>query len=232
MLLDDELPGLTYLKMLCEQLPELEVVKAFNSPEVLLREMHDLEHDLLIVDIAMPGISGLDVARLAVGKPVIFVTAHSDHAAEAFDLEAVDYVRKPMSRDRLQKAVQRAMQRSNTRTAPKKFVQLNTDKGRMLLHFDQLCHVATSAIDSRDKVARMWDGSTVTLKNITLGKLLQLLPKGQFCQVNKQEAIAMKAVQVYTHDTVTTIPLQPDGQSLTLTLSDAYRAEFVRQVVL
>jgi DNA-binding LytR/AlgR family response regulator len=232
LLLDDELPGLTYLKMLCEQLAELEVVKAFNSPEVLLRELPEIDYDLLILDIAMPGINGLDVARLAGGKPIIFVTAHSEHAAEAFDLEAVDFVRKPVSRDRLQKAVQRTILLSKTASTPRAFVQLNTDKGRMLVHFDQLCMVSTSRVDSRDKVARMWDGTTAVLKNITLGKLLKLLPKGQFCQVNKQEAIAMKAVQVFTHDTVTTIALQPDGRCVSLTISDVYRADFVRQVAL
>ena len=50
LLLDDELPGLTYLKMLCEQIPELEIVKTFNNPEKLLAEISNIEFDLCITD--------------------------------------------------------------------------------------------------------------------------------------------------------------------------------------
>ena len=98
LLLDDELPGLTYLKMLCEQLPELEVVKAFNSPDIFLKEVPNLDFDLCILDIEMPAMNGLHVANLLQGKPVIFVTAYKEFAAEAFDLDAIDYVRKPVKK--------------------------------------------------------------------------------------------------------------------------------------
>ncbi|WP_415037205.1 LytR/AlgR family response regulator transcription factor [Flavobacterium sp.] len=88
LLLDDELPGLAYLKMLCEQLPELEVIKAFNDPEKLLAEMDALDFDLLISDIEMPGIDGLTVAQKLQGKLVIFTTAYKEYAVDAFELES------------------------------------------------------------------------------------------------------------------------------------------------
>ena len=59
LLLDDELPGLTYLKMLCEQIPELEVVKAFDNPETFLKESEFLQFDLCIMDIEMPGMNAI-----------------------------------------------------------------------------------------------------------------------------------------------------------------------------
>ena len=108
LLLDDELPGLTYLRMLCEQIPELEVVKAFNDPLKLLRASADLEFDLCITDIEMPGLSGLELAQLLKGKQVIFITAYKEFAAEAFDLDAVDYIRKPIQKERLEKAIFKA----------------------------------------------------------------------------------------------------------------------------
>lgn len=233
MLLDDELPGLTYLKMLCEQIPELEVVKAFNSPETFLQEVKGLDFDLLILDIEMPGMDGLHVARLMEGRSIIFTTAYTEHAAEAFDLDAVDYVRKPVSKERLQQAVRKAMARNPERTAPRKeFVRLNTDKGQSLIYFDRLCHISTSDTDSRDKVARMWDGSVFILKNIPFTKLLSQLPDGLLCQVNKREAIAMRAVQSFSHDEIVTTLKEPNGRPLTVTLSDAYREEFIRRVEL
>ena len=110
MLLDDDLQNLTYLKMLCEQIPELEVVRAFNHPQKLLQAIPNLEFDLCILDIEMPDLNGLQVANLLNGKPVIFATAFDEHAADAFDLNAIDYVRKPLSLDRLQQAVEKAVQ--------------------------------------------------------------------------------------------------------------------------
>ena len=90
LLLDDELPGLTYLKMICEQVPGVEVVRAFNDPLKFIAESEQLDFDLCILDIEMPQMSGLEVARLLAGKPVIFTTAYKEYAAEAFDLNAID----------------------------------------------------------------------------------------------------------------------------------------------
>jgi len=108
LLLDDELTGLSYLKMLCEQIPELEVVKAFNSPLKFFTELPKLDFDLCILDIEMPEMNGLQVANLLNGRPVIFTTAYKEYAADAFDLNAVDYVRKPLTKERLEKAVKKA----------------------------------------------------------------------------------------------------------------------------
>jgi DNA-binding LytR/AlgR family response regulator len=105
LLLDDEIPGLTYLKMLCEQIPELEIVKTFNNPQKLLSDIPDLDFDLLISDIEMPGMDGLHLAELLDHKLVIFCTAYKEYAADAFNIDAVDYITKPVKLERLQKAV-------------------------------------------------------------------------------------------------------------------------------
>ncbi|MES1226066.1 MAG: response regulator, partial [Bacteroidota bacterium] len=133
LLLDDELPGLTYLKILCEQIPTLEVVKTFNSPENLLLSLPDLDYDLCIMDIEMPGMDGLQLANLLRGKPVIFTTGYKEYAAEAFDLDAVDYVRKPIKKERLEQAVEKAIKRVNSGSRAKSFIQLNTDKGKAII---------------------------------------------------------------------------------------------------
>ena len=57
-LLDDEIPGLTYLKLLCEQIPKIEIVKSFNDPLLFIKEQEKLEYDLCICDIEMPEMDG------------------------------------------------------------------------------------------------------------------------------------------------------------------------------
>ncbi len=217
--------------MLCEQIPELEVVKVFNSPETFLQEFPTLDFDLVILDIEMPGMDGLHVARLLEGRSIIFTTAYTEHAAEAFDLNAVDYVRKPVRKERLQQAVRKAMARTAVPQIPEReFIKLNTDQGRSLIYFDRLCLLSTAASDSRDKEARMWDGSVLILKNVSFAKLLSQLPDGLMCRVNKAEAIALRAVRSFTHDEIVTTLTASSGRPLALTLSDAYREEFIRRV--
>lgn len=230
LLLDDELPGLTYLKMLCEQIPELEVVRAFINPESFLKEVPALNFDLCFLDIEMPGINGLQIANLLQGKPIIFVTAYRKYAAEAFDLDAIDYVRKPIKMERLQQAVIKAQNRLATSHKSKLFFQSNTDKGKALIFFDQLAYIKTSEIDSRDKIAQLFDGNTIVLKNISFKKLQTLLPTNDFVRVNKKELIALKTVQVFSFDEIITTIHSLSGTALTLGLSEVYRNDFLQKV--
>lgn len=230
MLLDDELPGLTYLKMLCEQIPELEVVKAFNNPQTFVAEFQHLDFDLCILDIEMPGLNGLQVANLLNGKSVIFTTAYKEYAAEAFDLDAIDYVRKPVKKERLQEAVQKAIRRTEKTATPKRFMQLNTEKGKALIFFDEIAIIRNSEIDSRDKTATMNDGSALLLKNISFEKLEELLPADEFCRINKKEILALNKVRFFSFDEITTTISTRPGETLKVNLSEVYRSDFIAKL--
>ena len=231
LLLDDELPGLTLLKMLCEQMSELEVVKAFNSPEILLKEQENLEFDLLITDIEMPGMNGLQVADALKGKAVIFTTAYKNFAVDAFDRDAVDYVVKPIKPERLHQAVQKVAGRM-AKPEPKapKQIRLNTDKGKALIAVDRIFCIVTSKIDSRDKLLLQDDGTSMTIKNASFEKLMALLPDIDFCRINKTSIIAVKHVQFYAHDIITADRLHADGSHYTFALSEIYRTDFIKKV--
>ncbi|MBZ4043451.1 LytR/AlgR family response regulator transcription factor [Flavobacterium hibisci] len=230
LLLDDELPGLTYLKMLCEQIPEVEIVKTFNNPEKLLTEIPDLEFDLLISDIEMPGIDGLHLAEMIQDKLVIFCTAYKDYAADAFNIDAVDYITKPVKLERLQKAISKAFERFNKPETAKKFIQLNTDKGKTLLYFNQILYIKTAVSDSRDKTVLLADGSFLNLKNIKFDTLLNELPEADFCRVNKKEIIAVKAIKFFNHNEIVLHHLEEKNKNTTLLLSETYRSDFLKKV--
>lgn len=230
LLLDDELPGLTYLKMLCEQIPELEIVKAFNNPKNLLAEIPNLDFDLCISDIEMPAIDGLTLASLLQNKLVIFTTAYKNYAVEAFEIDAVDYITKPVTKERLQRAVVKALERFNKPSVAKKFIHLNTDKGKALLYFDQIQYIKTAVNDSRDKEVFLVDGSSLILKNINFDSLLSQLPQLDFCRVNKKELIAMMAVKFFNHNEITLSHQEKNGKFTTLILSETYRSDFLAKV--
>ena len=230
LLLDDELPGLAYLKMLCEQIPGIEVVKAFDNPETFIRDFPGLEFDFCILDIEMPRLSGLQIANLLAGKPVVFATAYKEYAAEAFDLNAIDYIRKPLTLERLEKAVSKVSRHLQSSAKEKNYIQLNTDKGKALIFFDQILHIQTSEIDSRDKVIHLQDGSSLIAKNYTFNALLNLLPAGDFCQVNKREALSIKAVAFFSNDEITTRINSSAGKPLVVTLSENFRNVFLSKI--
>ena len=232
MLLDDELPGLTYLKMLCEQLPDLEVVKAYNDPIIFIREATNLEFDFCILDIEMPDMNGLQIANLLNGKPVIFATAYKEYAAEAFDLNAIDYIRKPIKIERLRQAFEKVKKQISfpLHQDQKNYIQLNTNKGKAILFFDKIAYIKTSEIDSRDKLAVLFDGEEFVLKNITFDKLYESLPAIDFCRVNKKEMISIKAVQVFSFDEITSNLINDRGKNIKFSLSENYRNDFLQKV--
>jgi DNA-binding LytR/AlgR family response regulator len=232
LLLDDELPGLTYLKMLCEQIPEVEIVKTFNNPEKLLIEIPNLDFDLLISDIEMPGMDGLHLAGLLQGKLVIFCTAYKEYAADAFTLDAVDYITKPVKLERLQKAISKAYEQFHKPDATKKFIQLNTDKGKTLLYFNQIQYIKTALSDSRDKTVLLVDGSLLNLKNVKFDTLLQELPDAHFCRINKKEIVAVKAIKFFSHNEIVLHHVEKNDKNSTLILSETYRSDFLSKVKL
>ena len=112
---DDEPLAIERMQVLCAELPGITVIGTANDGEAALRLAEKLNPEVLLLDMTMPGMDGLTVARRLAKfdnpPAVIFVTAHEDFAVEAFDLEAVDYVLKPVAADRLERAIERAVAR-------------------------------------------------------------------------------------------------------------------------
>lgn len=230
MLLDDELLGLSFLKLICEQIPDIEVVKAFNNPTNFISEFQNYDFDFCILDIEMPEINGLDVAKLIGNKPVIFTTAYTEFAADAYDLNAIDYVRKPVKVERLQQAISKLRMLITTQKIKPKSFQINTNKGKSIIFFDQLFSISTSEIDSRDKVAQLTDGSKLILKNISFEKLKQLLPLSEFVQINKKEMLSTFYILSFTYDQILVkIPFESESQKKYV-LSEVYRTDFILKV--
>jgi DNA-binding LytR/AlgR family response regulator len=229
-LLDDELPGLTYLRMLCEQIPALEIVRAFNNPLLFLEEQKKLDFDLVILDIEMPGISGLDVAQLLGDKVVIFTTAYKDYAADAFDVDAIDYIRKPIQKERLEKAIEKVQIKIKDKALLKNFIHINTNKGKAVLFFDQLQYITTADIDRRDKLAVLADGKQLVIKNTSFEQILEMLPSTDFCRINKKEIISLKIVQYYSCDEITSSVKNSKNKDIIFTLSETFRSDFLKKL--
>ncbi|MGH8892805.1 MAG: LytR/AlgR family response regulator transcription factor [Actinomycetes bacterium] len=108
---DDEAPAREELAYLLQRDPDVGNVRTVATGAQVLKALEEEPVDALFLDIRMPGLDGLDVARVLARfrRPprVVFVTAYEEHAVEAFDLRAVDYLLKPVRQERLTEAVRR-----------------------------------------------------------------------------------------------------------------------------
>jgi DNA-binding LytR/AlgR family response regulator len=129
---DDEAPALDELTYMLRQHPDIGQVRAAADATAALRQLHEGGVDAVFLDINMPGLSGLELAAVLANftepPAIVFVTAHDDKAVAAFDVGAVDYLLKPIRRDRLDEAVRRV----SAARAPEPAPTGNDDRGRDL----------------------------------------------------------------------------------------------------
>ncbi|GAB3072525.1 LytTR family DNA-binding domain-containing protein [Intrasporangium mesophilum] len=118
---DDEAPALDELVWMLQRHECVRQVIPAGSGEDALRVLHEQQVDAIFMDVQMPGLSGLDLARVlarfSTQPPVVFVTAHERHAVDAFELNVVDYVLKPVRDERLGQAVRRVLRQVHGREA-------------------------------------------------------------------------------------------------------------------
>jgi DNA-binding LytR/AlgR family response regulator len=117
---DEDLPRAELRRMLAQAWPELQIVAECEHGPAAIEAIEALRPDVAFLDIRMPGLSGLDVARAASARcHVVFTTAYDSYAVAAFDAGAVDYLLKPIAADRLAQATQRLRERlQSQRPAP------------------------------------------------------------------------------------------------------------------
>lgn len=225
-LLDDELLALGYLRTLCEGIPNIEVVKAFDNPVLFLSEVENLSFDFCISDIVMPNLSGLEVAEKLHAKPIIFTTAHNEYAADAFDIEAIDYLRKPVQRERLERAIEKVKIRIEQAKQHATWT-VNTNKGKFTIQLSKIVSFSTDTYDRRDKLMLLDNGDELVVKNKSFDQLLQELSGITFIRISKSELISRNFIQGYHGDVVLSKIRNKEGKYREFSLSENYRKTFV-----
>ncbi|MEZ4951598.1 MAG: LytTR family DNA-binding domain-containing protein, partial [Saprospiraceae bacterium] len=110
LIIDDDSMARKALEKLCESEPQIQVIASFENAEKAIEWMAEETPDLIFLDVEMPGISGIEfLERLPVMPMVIFTTGNQQYAFEAFEAQAVDFLKKPILRNRFKIAVQKAI---------------------------------------------------------------------------------------------------------------------------
>lgn len=217
LIVDDEPLAVERMQIVCAGLPGIAVVGTASDGAQALRLIEALKPDLILLDITMPEMDGLALAK-ALGEQetppvVIFVTAHENFAVEAFDLEAVDYVLKPVAPDRLERAVGRVLARRAT---------AEQDGGEWLDEFwvphrSELLRVGAAEVDridaERDYV-RLHVGDTSYLLLHTVSGLETRLDPARFIRLHRSCILRRDRIRGLRHDGLGTWSAELDDGSL------------------
>ena len=228
LLIDDEPLAIELLADYVARHDELTLAASFTDPIEALAYLRDHTVDLVFLDVQMPELNGLHVARL-IGSdcPVVLTTAHGEHARRAFELDVTDYLLKPVSFARFSEAVDRARrrQRSGGNPAPAPPVPeeapffIKSGYRTLRLDLDQLTH-ATSSGDYL--VLYLTDG-TQHLISENLTDLCARLPAGQFCRIHRSHLVALNKIDFVERRRVVI-------GDVWLPVSDGHREELQRAI--
>ncbi|WP_372016510.1 LytR/AlgR family response regulator transcription factor [Pseudoxanthomonas sp. 10H] len=246
---DEELLRTSLLLQLGEVWPGLRIVAECEDGASALEAIAEHKPDVAFLDIRMPGLTGIEVAAaLADVSPrtqVVFVTAYDQYAIDAFEKGAVDYLLKPISRERLQATVQRVQARAaagrpdqatldallrhlSQRPAepaasapPLAWITANSGRETKLIMLDE---VAYFRADSKYTVVVTAEGEA--LLRTPLKELLEALDPHQFRQVHRSTIVNLKAVASVVRDDSGKGTLKLKGRSETLPVSVPFMALF------
>lgn len=211
-------------------------VEAFNTIS-----QHDI--DLVFLDINMPEISGIAFAK-SINKniKVIFTTAYRDYAVEGFDLQAVDYVMKPISFERLLQAINRyfeisdtSVSESSTPPETQDFIFVRADRQMLKIDFESIIYIEsysdyikihvkdTSTKSMLSAVEALSVTSRTVVTRETISNIEAKLPKSQFLRIHRSYIVALKEITAFTNEFVTIA-------EQSLTISRSYKTEVLKRL--
>ena len=188
---DDEPIARRILREHIESLPALEIAGEAGTGAETLACIFELKPDIVLLDLQMPELGGLGVVRSLRGgaaPAVIFVTAYEKHALEAFDVGAIDYLLKPVRRERLERAIAKAARHLQASPAPKGEVlkKITGRRGRDLYLLDPADVVAFQA---EGELVHIVTGGERYLSDHSLKELLDKLDPRVFRRIHRATII-------------------------------------------
>ncbi|MEL6668248.1 MAG: LytTR family DNA-binding domain-containing protein [Bacteroidota bacterium] len=205
-IVDDEPMAVKVLESHFSQLPSWRVSQTFTSASAATDYLQRHRADLLLLDIQMPGLSGLHLlGSLPHPIPTILTTAHREYALESYEFQVVDYLLKPIGIDRLLKALAKLPATKETATQPtasstlppSDFIYLKSDRQYVKVQLSEILYVEALKnhllIHCRDK-------RYTTL--MTLGELADKLPSDQFMRCHRSFLLSLAHIESFDHSGV------------------------------
>lgn len=225
---DDEPLAQNVIQQYAQKLPELNIVGTCDNAICAHKFLQEEDVDLLFLDINMPKLSGISFLKNLKNPPlVIFTTAYSEYALEGFELNVIDYLKKPFSFERFCKAYFRAQEllqlkkQSQTNDTTKKtdgFLFIKSDKKTIKVKFSDIFYI--EGLGDYIKL-HLRDKKLIT--NLSMKKIFNLLPNNTFFRTHKSYIISLDKIEAIEGN-MTLI------KNTKLPIGNSYRQEFIQHI--
>lgn len=212
---DDEPLAVELLRSYVQRDERLQLVGAFTDARAAMATLQQGGVDLAILDIQMPELSGIEIARAAdeMGVRVMFVTAYREYALDGFRVHAADYLLKPVSRNEFAEAIDRICSRQS---APVQYLTVRSDYRQLRLPFNEILYVE----GLKDYVKIYVTGrERPVITQMSLKAVEQALPADEFVRIHRSFVVAKARVTAYDRTSVTVA-------GTALPIGDTYRQRF------
>lgn len=201
--IDDEPLALDVITSLASNFNFIDLKRTFTKGSSATRYLKQFPVDLLFLDIQMPDINGIELYKsLNQDVMVIFTTAFSEYAVQGFELNAIDYLLKPIKQNRFERACVKALDfydfKSQKKPSENEFVYVRSEYSLVKIPFSDILYFET--MDDYVKIHRINAKPTLTL--LSMKKLLQMLPKKKFIRIHRSFAVPIEKIEAVRAKTV------------------------------
>ena len=212
MVVDDEAPARSELKYMLGEVGGVDVVVEAENVREAIESLKEHRCDVMFLDINMPGVNGMQFAealsKLKNPPAVVFVTAYSEYGAEAFGVNAVDYLLKPVETDRLKQAIEKVYSSLGASVKKASAERIPVEKGgkKVLVPTDKIRYIM-----AKDDYSCLYTDDDYYLSTISLAQLEVRLADANFFRVHRRYIVNLSYVSE-----VESVP----GGTLLLTMRD------------
>lgn len=193
--LDDEPLALKVIESFCSSNERIVLVKTFTKPSEAREFLATNEVHLIFCDIQMPSITGINFIRELTSKPmIIFTTAFSEYAAVSYELNAIDYLLKPINKDRFDQAISKAndyyLHLQSKEDSGQQFLFVRAEYSLVKIALSEILYFET--MDDYIKIHLKDKKPILTL--LSMKKMLERLPKNQFVRVHRSYIVPIEKI--------------------------------------
>jgi DNA-binding LytR/AlgR family response regulator len=194
--LDDEPLALNVLEIMCKQQPQIELVQTFTKPSLAKLYLETNNIDLIFLDIQMPEISGIDFFKsIQKNILVVFTTAYSEYAIEGFNVNAVDFLLKPFSPERLNVAIDKANElyklKQFSKSAEPSIIQVKSAYSLINVNLNEVLLI--EGLDDYIKIHLPNKKFVVT--RITMKKMMETLDEKHFIRIHRSFIVPIAKIE-------------------------------------
>ncbi|MDR2948095.1 MAG: LytTR family DNA-binding domain-containing protein [Prevotella sp.] len=206
-IVDDEPIARKGIKKLVDQISQLELLDCFNSAEAASDFMKISTVDLIFLDIQMPGITGIEFARIIPKHTlIIFTTAYSEYALDSYEVDAVDYLVKPIDPAKFRKAVDKAItyhsllleeEEKSVENVEDEYIFVKSDRRFFKVNLKDILFIE----GLKDYVIIQMDGQRI-ITRMNVKTIHDLLPKNIFIRVNRSYIVNKNQIESFDNNDV------------------------------